>query len=601
MSTQKKPRPGCAPTESGARALDQNVRDWLASTSKGLSPLALSRAYFDWAMHMAVSPGHQLDLMQKAFALGQHAISASFSPITDAEHPEKDSRFSSAGWEQLPYRAFKEGFKASEKWWHKAAQLEGMTRQDQRMVDFFTRQALDAYAPSNWALTNPDVFRKAMETNGASLRAGFKLFLHDLHERFKAKANYQEDELPPLSFEVGKDVAVTPGKVVWRNHLVELIQYSPSTAKVLPEPVLIIPSTIMKYYILDLSPHNSMVSYLVAQGHTVFIISWRNPDESDCNLKIRDYLSSGILHTMAAVRKITAAKSIHTIGYCLGGTYLAMVAAVLGRLKITHGTELSAKEKQLIPQDLPDLASVTLLAAQVDFVDPGELGVFIDEEQLTNLRHIMYNQGYLSGKQMGGTFQFLGSRDLVWSRNAKRYLLGEEDASFDLMSWNMDQTRLPARMHDEYLTALFLNNALASGQFHFAGKTIALTDIQAPMFVVGTLRDHVSPWRSVYKIHLLTDVPITFVLTSGGHNAGIVSEPGRPRRSYQIATAEHGHAWVDPDDWAEQTPTIQGSWWPAMHAWLKQHSGAPLSAQPIPEQHVLCDAPGTYVHMRYAE
>ena len=314
---------------------------------------------------------------------------------------------------------------------------------------------------------------------------------------------------------------------------------------------------------------------------------------------MQDYLSTGVLQAMAAVKDNTGASRIHTMGYCLGGTFLAIVAAALGRLK--RKKTRTAKEQALIPADLPELASVILLAAQTDFSEPGELGVFIDEEQLAHLRQRMNEQGYLSGKQMGGSFQFLASKDLVWSRNTRRYLMGEEDSSFDLMSWNADQTRLPARMHNEYLTSLFLNNALASGQYRFAGATVALMDIDAPMMVVGTARDHVSPWKSVYKIHLQTDTHVSFVLAAGGHNAGIVSEPGRPRRSYQIASVEDGAGWVDPDDWVAQTPVVQGSWWEAMDRWIKQRSGAPIKAKPIKADKVLCDAPGEYVMVRYAD
>ena len=426
-----------------------------------------------------------------------------------------------------------------------------------------------------------------------------ELYLQDQQAARKAKAETPAEELEPLEFAVGHDVACTPGKVVFRNHLIELIQYSPSTDKVLPEPVLIIPSCIMKYYILDLSPQNSMVKYLVGQGHTVFIVSWRNPDSADRDLKMQDYLSTGVLEAMAAVKTATGAASIHTMGYCLGGTFLAIAAAALGRIQ--RKKTRTAKEQALIPADMPKLSSVILLAAQTDFSEPGELGIFIDEEQLANLRQSMHDKGYLSGKQMGGSFQFLASKDLVWSRNTRRYLMGEDDASFDLMSWNADQTRLPARMHSEYLTSLFLNNALASGQYRFAGATVALMDIDAPMMVVGTTRDHVSPWKSVYKIHLQTDTHVTFVLAAGGHNAGIVSEPGRPRRSYQIASVEDGEGWVDPDVWAAQTPVVQGSWWEAMDQWIKQRSGAPVKAKVIKADQVVCDAPGTYVMVRYAD
>ncbi|MDP3131581.1 MAG: hypothetical protein Q8M78_01435 [Burkholderiaceae bacterium] len=250
---------------------------------------------------------------------------------------------------------------------------------------------------------------------------------------------------------------------------------------------------------------------------------------------------------------------------------------------------------------LPELASVILLAAQTDFSEPGELGVFIDDDQLKTLREHMSKTGYLSGKAMAGTFQFLNSRDLIWSRNTRRYLLGQDEVGNDMMSWNADVTRLPERMHSEYLSSLFLNNALASGHYRVAGEGVALMDIKAPLMVVGTLRDHVSPWPSVYKIHLLTDTHTTFVLAAGGHNAGIVSEPGHPRRSYQMASVDKGHGWTDPQEWVEQAPLFQGSWWEAMSAWLKARSGAPVAPPTIDDTQVLCDAPGVYVKVRYVD
>lgn len=578
-----------------ASVLDDQMRAYLSRATMGLSPIALGMAAADWAMHLASAPGKQMTLAQRALQLAQQAAQASLEPAG-----EKDARFKDAAWSQWPYSAMKEGFKATDAWWREAAQVEGMTRHHRHVMDFFARQWMDALAPSNWAVTNPEVLAKAKETGGESLREGFKLFAQDLQQARKAKAEVPAEELEPLEYAVGQDVACTPGKVVFRNHLMELIQYSPSTDKVHPEPVLIVPSCIMKYYILDLSPQNSMVKYLVGQGHTVLIISWRNPDASDRDLKMQDYLSAGVLQAMAAAKASTGAASIHTMGYCLGGTFLAIAAATLGRLARKGGVR-SAKEEALIPADMPALASVILLAAQTDFTEPGELGVFIDEDQLANLRQSMNEKGYLSGKQMGGSFQFLASKDLVWSRNTRRYLMGEDDASFDLMSWNADQTRLPARMHSEYLSSMFLNNALASGQYRFAGATVALMDIHAPMMVVGTTRDHVSPWKSVYKIHLQTDTHVTFVLAAGGHNAGIVSEPGRPRRSYQVASVEDGQGWIDPDEWVVQAPVVQGSWWEAMNAWIKARSGVPVKAKAIKAEQALCDAPGEYVMVRYAD
>ena len=592
--------PLATPAIDPSKLLDDQVQAQLSRACMGLSPIALGLAAADWAMHLAASPGKQMALAQKAVELSRQAVQRSLT-AANPETPEKDTRFKDHAWAQWPFSALKEGFKASDAWWREATKVDGMTRHHRHMVDFFARQGLDAMSPSNWAATNPEVLAKARETQGESLRKGFQHFTQDMQALRKAKADTPAEALEPLEFAVGKDVACTPGKVVFRNHLIELIQYLPTTAKVQAEPVLIVPSCIMKYYILDLSPSNSMVKYLVDQGHTVLIISWRNPDASDRDLKMQDYLSSGVLAALAATKASTGAARVHTMGYCLGGTFLAIAAATLGRLARKKPSAWTAKEQALVPADLPELASVILLAAQTDFSEPGELGVFIDDDQLEGLRRSMAEKGYLSGKQMGGSFQFLASKDLIWSRNTSRYLLGEEDSSFDLMSWNADQTRLPARMHTEYLTSLFLNNALANGQYRFAGATVALMDISAPMMVVGTTRDHVSPWKSVYKIHLQTDTHVTFVLAAGGHNAGIVSEPGRPRRSYQIASVEDGQGWIDPDDWVAQAPVVQGSWWEAMHAWITARSGAAIQPPAIAAAHVVCDAPGDYVMVRYAD
>lgn len=581
--------------------LDETMRSQMARAFSGLSPIALALAHADWAMHLMTSPGRQTLLAQRMVDLSQQALRNMAAP-TAPDAVEKDGRFADAGWNTWPYKAFKEGFKATEAWWRDAAQQGGgVSAHHQHMVNFFTGQALDAMAPSNWPWSNPEVLRVAQETQGQSLKDGMDFFMKDLQEMLAAQPDTPSEELPPLEYAVGKAVAVTPGKVVFRNHLIELIQYSPSTDKVQPEPVLIVPSCIMKYYILDLSPHNSMVKYLVDKGHTVLIISWRNPDASDRDLKMQDYLSSGVLAAMAAAKASTGAQRLHTVGYCLGGTFLAIAAAALGRLSRKKDKQRTAKEQALIPADVPELASVILLAAQTDFTEPGELGVFIDEEQLAMLRQTMNEKGYLSGKQMGGSFVYLASRGLLWGRNTRRYLMGEDDASFDLMSWNADTTRLPARMHSEYLASLFLNNALAAGQYRFAGATVALMDIEAPMMVVATTRDHVSPWKSVYKIHLQTDTHVTFVLAEGGHNAGIVSEPGRPRRSYQIASVEDNTGWIDPDDWKAQAPVMQGSWWEAMHAWITERSGQPGKPPAFKADKVVCDAPGEYVMVRYAD
>ena len=593
--------PPTAPSErqrQAAKALDETVQAQLARANMGLSPVSMALAAADWAMHLALSPGRQMVLGQRALALAQQAWVASARPQVDDQGqplPEKDARFRDESWQHWPFNALKEGFKARDAWWREAAQVDGMTRHHQHVVDFFTRQALDALSPSNWPATNAEAQHRARATGGKSLLAGYQNFTKDLQKHRHAQPDADPQTLEPLTFEVGKDVAATPGKVVFRNHLIELIQYTPTTDKVYPEPLLIVPSCIMKYYILDLSPANSMVRYLVGQGYAVFIVSWRNPDASDRDLGMQDYLRLGVMEAMAAVKERTKAPRIHALGYCLGGTFLAMVAAALGHKSRATQGKGQAREHAAFPPHMPELASVTLLAAQTDFSEPGEMGVFIDDDQIQALRQDMERKG------MAGSFQFLNSRDLVWSRNTRRYLLGQDEVDFDLMSWNADVTRLPARMHSEYLSSLFLNNALATGQYRVGGVGVALMDIHAPMLVVGTTRDHVSPWRSVYKIHLQTDTHVTFILAAGGHNAGIVSEPGRARRSYPIAATEDGNGWTGPDEWEASAPVREGSWWEAMDAWLKERSGKPVAPPAMDPAHVLCDAPGEYVMVRYAD
>ncbi len=606
MNKQSHPGSPYERQRQAAKALDETVQAQMARANMGLSPLSMALATADWAMHLAMSPGRQMVLGQRALALAQQAWVASAQsalPDEGAAPHEKDARFRDASWQQWPFNALKEGFKASDAWWREAAQVDGMSRHHQHVVDFFTRQTLDALSPSNWPATNAEVQQRARETGGQSLRDGFQHFTEDLKKHQGASTEANPETLEPLTFEVGKDVAITPGKVVYRNHLIELIQYLPTTDKVYPEPLLIVPSCIMKYYILDLSPSNSMVRYLVGQGYTVFIVSWRNPDASDRDLGMQDYLRLGVMDAMAAIKERTKAPRIHALGYCLGGTFLAMVAAALGHQSRAEQKKAPQRRREDASglDKLPELASVTLLAAQTDFSEPGEMGVFIDDDQIQNLRQDMERKGYFSGKAMAGSFQFLNSRDLVWSRNTRRYLLGQDEVDFDLMSWNADLTRLPARMHSEYLSSLFLNNALATGHYRVGGVGVALMDIHAPMLVVGTTRDHVSPWRSVYKIHLQTDTHVTFILAAGGHNAGIVSEPGRPRRSYQIAATEDGHGWTGPDEWEANAPVREGSWWEAMDAWLKERSGKPVAPPAIDPATVLCDAPGEYVMVRYAD
>lgn len=362
-----------------------------------------------------------------------------------------------------------------------------------------------------------------------------------------------------------------------------LIQYAPATPRVYAAPVLIVPSWIMKYYILDLSPHNSMVRWLVDQGHTVFMVSWRNPGSDDRDLGMEDYRQLGVMAALDVVGAIVPERQVNAVGYCLGGTLLAIAAAAMAR----DGDER--------------LRSMSLLAAEIDFREPGELSLFIGESQLAFLESIMADKGYLDGWQMAGAFQLLNSQDLIWSRRTKEYLLGERRELFDLMAWNSDTTRMPARMHSEYLRKLYLDNDFADGRYLVDGIPAVPSDIHLPVFAVGTVRDHVAPWKTVYKVHrVIGGADVTFALTSGGHNAGVVSEPGRANRSFQIATRKHGQRFTDPDKWREEIPVQQGSWWPAWGDWLATRSSEEQVAPPSMGATKaglapLGDAPGTYV------
>jgi polyhydroxyalkanoate synthase len=363
-------------------------------------------------------------------------------------------------------------------------------------------------------------------------------------------------------FTVGGNLAATPGKVVFRDALMELIQYAPATATLDAEPVLIVPAWIMKYYILDLSSANSLILWLVSRGRTVFVISWRNPGEDLRDTSLEDYRTLGIMAAIDAVRAICDDAEILAAGYCVGGTLLTIAAAAMAR----DGDDR--------------LASLSLFATQTDFAEVDPLQPFITEDQLDVLSDIMQAQGYLDSAQVGGALQIVRSNDLVWNGAIREYLLGEHDAPGDLLAWGADGPRLPPRMHIEYLRRLFMHNDLAEGRFRVAGRRLTLNDLKLPMFVVATERDQIAAWRSIFRLHLLNDGELTFVLTSGGHNAGIVSEPGHANRHFRIRIRKAGAPTLTPDEWERATLPKAGSWWVA---W-----GAP-GFPPI------CDAPGPYV------
>ncbi|MDJ1160073.1 alpha/beta fold hydrolase [Chelatococcus sp. SYSU_G07232] len=566
----------------GDNALDRLVHSSLARLTGGLSPAALGGAYLDWATHLAFSPGKQLQLLDKAarkvlrWATQVEAQCLSCGRAEPCIEPlPQDKRFSGEAWRQWPFNVIYQGFLLNQQWWHSATTgVAGVTAQHEAVVAFATRQLLDMVSPSNLPATNPEVLERTLAMQGTNLLAGFGNYVEDLR-RLLAR----ERPVGTEAFVVGRDVAISPGAVVYRNRLIELIQYAPTTKQVRPEPVLIVPAWIMKYYILDLSPANSLVRHLTDAGFTVFMLSWKNPDEGDRDLDMEDYRRLGVMAALDAVGAVLPERKVHAVGYCLGGTLLAIAAAGMAR----DGDER--------------LASITLFAAQTDFTEPGELSLFINESQIHFLEDLMWQRGYLDTRQMAGAFQLLRSNDLIWSYGVRSYLMGEREPMTDLMAWNADATRMPYRMHAQYLRHLFLDNDLAEGRFRTDGKPVALTDIRAPIFAVGAERDHVAPWRSTYKIHLLVDADVTYLLTSGGHNAGIVSEPGRPNRSYRVMTKRAEDLYVDPDTFLAEAEHREGSWWPEWFAWLAERSGAPIPAPAIrlTGRPPLGPAPGTYV------
>jgi len=561
----------------------RELRAHLAALTGGLSPEQFVRAWWMWYLHLAQSPKIQAELaryaVHKMVDTWQFAVLAS----TVSRKPvESDRRFAHTAWSAWPFSMYARAYKNWEEWWHRAAtSVPSVDARSAQLLHFSIREWTQIASPSHYLLANPELLSLTHAEAGRNLIRGYKHWLDDLKRTLRG--------LPPAAVEhihVGRDVAITPGKVVLRNELAELIQYSPQTTRVHAEPILITPAWIMKYYILDLSPINSMVRYLVDKGHTVFIISWKNPTAVDRHLGMDDYLELGFFAAMDAVTAIVPNRKIHVVGYCIGGTLSLIGAAALAQ------------------QGDQRIRSLTLLAALADFSKPGELSLFIEPNQLTLLDAMMWKRGVLEGRQMAAAFQMLRSYDLVWHPLVKSYFHGVREQATDLMAWNADVTRMPWRMHSEYLKRLYLHNELVRDSFEVHGTPISLRDIKVPMFVVGTETDHVAPWRAVYKVRQYTESDdYTFLLTSGGHNAGIVSGPSNPKRRYRGGTWNESKSYVPPDEWFASARIEQGSWWPVWQRWLHRHSDGRLVPPPSvgKASHGYCpttDAPGEYVLQR---
>ncbi|UGA41488.1 alpha/beta fold hydrolase [Bradyrhizobium quebecense] len=536
-----------------AREFDRERRGRFGILFGGQSPWAALQAWEDWAFHLMLSGGKQLELCETAWeaalSLGRTVLEPDV-PRSDFAPKSGDRRFRDPRWQTPPFSVLAQAQLAAEALWHAATRdIPGIGRHHAKRVDFLGSFLLNALAPVNFALTNPVVLDAAWRTAGANFVAGASLLVDDIGRRI------QGEQLKGLEkFKIGENIALTKGKVVFRNELMELIQYAPTTPEVREEPLLIVPAWIMKYYVLDLSPANSLVRYLVDQGFTVFMISWRNPGAELRDTSFDDYRSKGVMAAIGTIGEIVPGKNLHAVGYCLGGTILAIAAAAMDR---DHDDRL---------------ASLSLLAAQTDFEEAGELMLFIDESQVALLEDMMHVQGYLDTRQMAGAFSVLRANEMIFSQFVERYILGEPRTATDLDAWLADATRMPARMHGEYLRELFLDNSFAHGNYLVDGRALALKDIKTPIFALGAERDHIAPWRSVYKVELYSSADTEFILTGGGHNSSVVSPPGKAGAYYRISTCDASDKYVDPDTWLASASQKQGSWWPEWIRWLDAHS-----------------------------
>jgi len=519
----------------------------------------------------------QIDLCKDTLGIWQKTAERMFMLRPHEADAEKDKRFRHPQWsENAIFGMVKDSYLVTAKSILSAIRdVKGMDQVTARKVAFYTRQLVDALSPSNFVATNPEVLSATLASGGQNLLRGLENLLVDLERGNGRLAITMTDT---NAFRLGENIATTPGKIVYQNDLTQLIQYMPSTSDVRRRPLLIVPPWINKFYVLDLQPNNSFIKWAVDQGHTVFVISWVNPDEKLAAKGFDNYMIEGPLAALDAIESATGARSINTIGYCLGGTLLAATAAYS-----------AAKGDDRI-------ASATYLATLVDFSEVGDMAVFIDNKQLASLERRMRERGYLEAHDMATAFSMLRANDLIWSFVVNNYLLGREQLSFDLLFWNSDPTRMPATMHSFYLRNMYQRNLLARPcGISLAGTPIDLSKIRTPSFVLSTHEDHIAPWKSTYAATRLYSGPVKFVLSGSGHMAGVISPPG----------GKYGH-WANDnlppsaDEWFGGATPQQGSWWPVWDEWVAQLDSARIAARapgggrlPIIE-----DAPGSYVRVR---
>jgi polyhydroxyalkanoate synthase len=539
--------------------------------------------FFELMTKMMTNPAAvasaQIDLFNDTLSVWQKTAGRMLMLQAHEANAPKDKRFKHPQWSENAIFSFvKDSYLVAAKSILSAVrEVKGMDDATARKVDFYTRQFVDALSPSNFVATNPEVLTATLESGGQNLLRGLANLLVDL-ERGNGRLSITMTDMK--AFRLGENIATTPGKLVYQNELMQLIQYCPSTQEVRRRPLLIVPPWINKFYVLDLQPKNSFIKWAVDQGHTVFVISWVNPDEKLAEKSLENYMLEGPLAALDAIESATGERSVNTIGYCLGGTLLASTAAY----SAAKGDD--------------GIASATYFVTLVDFTDVGDMAVFIDEGQLASLERRMRERGYLEAQDMATAFNMLRANDLIWSFVVNNYLLGKEQMPFDLLFWNSDSTRMPAAMHSFYLRKMYQQNLLAKpGGISLAGTPIDLSKIRTPTFILSTREDHIAPWKSTYVATRLYSGPVKFVLSASGHMAGVISAPG----------SKYGH-WTNdnlppgPDEWFAGATPHQGSWWPVWDEWVTQ-----LDSDRVPAREpgdgkltIIEDAPGSYVRVRSA-
>ena len=542
--------------ERGQRIVSDFLKRQGNEGSATPDPLNIGSAFLEMTTRLMANPARlmqaQIGFWQDYITLWQNTARRMLGdPVKSViEESKTDRRFKDDAWrENEVFDFIRQTYLLSARFFTNVVQgTEGLDQKTAQKVDFYTRQFVDAMSPSNFLMTNPEVLRRTAETGGENLLKGLSNLLADL-ERGKGQLRIRMTD--ETKFKVGENIAVTPGKVIFRNDLMELLQYAPATETVLKRPLLIIPPWINKFYILDLRPKNSFIRWAVEQGHTVFVVSWVNPDENLAEKGFDDYMREGPYAALDAIEKATGEKAVNAIGYCLGGTLLA---STLSHMAVKKDTRIK---------------SATFFTTMVDFEEAGELGVFIDEEQLQSLEEKMQKRGFLEGAEMATTFNMLRANDLIWSFVVNNYLLGQEPFPFDLLYWNDDSTRMPAKMHSFYLRR-----------------------IKLPTYILSTRVDHIAPWKSTYRATQIYGGKIRFVLAASGHIAGVVNPPESGKYSHWVSD----DLPADPESWFKGATELSGSWWPDWQRWAIAQDKEMVPARQPGDGALtpLGDAPGSY-------